>query len=1826
MDITVSIKDHRSISQSELIMRKLMSILQIGKTNHVSTNVFVDAASFRSGTAEHPLVLTLKNSQTETVMYVRNIPISAVLSHNGPFEQWVAVYPPGDPQNLHFDIGSMPKKDCPQVLVSIRIQEDFGVPSGMSPSAREVGDVGRPSFGFAPGPREVGAEQPAKVDELRRSVDSLQAELSKARLDLQQRDSMGGEARPSMGRATIGAVDNTVREKEMQALRIKERVAEMANAQKRSQDMSRSLQENMRIRDDLRRQLKSLEMQLAELRAGTQILEKDRDQLRAEETQLLEQIRQRDIAFQELKESRDEIDRELNRALSEREMQKMSMETSTKNFSLQTQTMVTDIDQSRRQVQNLSTTLKERESMVQQIEQDVRDAQRARSAKELAAREDIRTSLDRTRRDVEDSRAELEDKKQQQQNLALTHQEIKARLEGLKREVAELSGDLGTAAVGAQASAELAAKKDKLEAHTAKVRNLEGQLQDNREQLAEMSAKMAELHTEAKEKELAVRRCEDVRAELQRQLEAQRHNTTSSVASRQAAEEQLKRAEQELEQSRLSLDTLEKTFTGGMERASKEATELESGVNQRQEELSVVRKEIADLNRTISELDTTSAGKKASAREKSSALEAARAKAAAVSKKLAETTDEVAGSEGQLKRMTMDAETYSADLTELQKRTRERREAAAALEDEAARKAETAKAEIDELERTVAVVRGDLEQQREAASSAQQRVQDVQGSLADRQQAVSDLERQIEQLTQESTQWQNEHNDMVTQHDSLLAELRQGADEITSHELAVQAREKDLNSTRLRISARLARTTQMEMEHKNDLAKLEADVERLTNEQQESEREQQKLQAEYASLQAQCASGETYIAQKEKEQAEMSAELEKLMQEHTRLRGDGETALAQQTLQVKDAQERAQKAAELAKQKQERLREVEQKHKTVSTQLATIQEEADGEGAALQNALAELESKCASFAKLQAELDEQQRLATDLESTGRALDTQTQTLATQLVEEEREASKVPGLQARYNELLQEQRAEDDRHAEEVARRTRDISDLQSELQQRQTDLQKKKAAEIAQQTDQIRRLESEKLSLTESLGQIDGDSKEMSATLDGKLLALRQLEAESSATEQEIQSLERTLREATAGAEAARQQVDLVKSLAESEPKERILRSELADMSSGLRVAQFEATAAVAEAEGEVIVISQKLKNAKEANAAQRARNAEYKEELARLKEEETKLNGECAHLDSRAAELEEAVKRARAKLAEAAAERQRQQSMVSERLRCVKQSVNDKEHQMQHSNGGVKSDVQVLEDRLQQVNSMLAEALEKVRKQRAQEEELRGEIQRTKDMVQATHDKMAHQMEHGNLQFETIQKLEEQKQRFEGEVEVLTIGLHEAEQRNSYLQEENQLLQKRIEGLYQGSLTDWATESRKAQVDAEVSHFRAEIEKFKQKAEQTRKEKQLELQRRQRKHEETVNELRDKIGDMERQIAQCERTVQKHGASNAQQHGAQVSPSSALLGLAVPQRPLPANHQRRRALLVGANYVSSHAPLKGCVNDIWSLQCLLRHTLRYGDDQLRLLLDGADGRQTRADRLATKANMIAGLQWLISGAQPGDNLMFVFCGYGAQHPRSPGLPDHEAYLVPSDFGADMPPNFFSASPQPVADPRMAASHGYRLLALAELNEFISRLPAGCHMTVMLDCCYSVLPTVSPVSNFSPTFPRVDRGRVDYAKLRDFISRPRFLELPVLPISHTPAHLRNRVMFPSCTLHCFSACRLREWCGEFPIEGTVQGAFSWSFLKALARGHFHCGIYQFLKDLATVLADLKLHFKGVEQTPVLQLSQPASTQDVVLWT
>jgi len=326
---------------------------------------------------------------------------------------------------------------------------------------------------------------------------------------------------------------------------------------------------------------------------------------------------------------------------------------------------------------------------------------------------------------------------------------------------------------------------------------------------------------------------------------------------------------------------------------------------------------------------------------------------------------------------------------------------------------------------------------------------------------------------------------------------------------------------------------------------------------------------------------------------------------------------------------------------------------------------------------------------------------------------------------------------------------------------------------------------------------------------------------------------------------------------------------------------------------------------------------------------------------------------------------------------------------------------------------------------------------------------------------------------------------------------------------------------------------------------------------------------------------------------------------------------------------PLLASAKRRKALIIGINYTGSHAQLKGCVNDAWNLHCLLRKVLQFGEGQVCILTDEKGAAKTFSSNggapiRPTRENIVFGINWLLADAQVGDCLVLAFCGFGAQHPESPGSDAHESHLVPCDFAADLPDEF-RQSLQDARNPPVAPeglSSGYRLLPLDEVYRMMARLPAGVAVTMVLDCAYAIVPRISPADVVN-TFPKVMRGRVDYAKLQDFVSRPRFLELPPLPISPTRVPSQGTDAFPKCAIRCFSACRLAEWNVELPLEGTVQGSFTWAFVKALAAGNFQSTVGKLHQQVVEIVEDLRRQFSGIEQTPIVVLSPTATSDDPV---
>jgi len=515
---------------------------------------------------------------------------------------------------------------------------------------------------------------------------------------------------------------------------------------------------------------------------------------------------------------------------------------------------------------------------------------------------------------------------------------------------------------------------------------------------------------------------------------------------------------------------------------------------------------------------------------------------------------------------------------------------------------------------------------------------------------------------------------------------------------------------------------------------------------------------------------------------------------------------------------------------------------------------------------------------------------------------------------------------------------------------------------------------------------------------------------------------------------------------------------------------------------------------------------------------------------------------------------------------------------------------------------------------------------------DLEAEMEQIQVQLRETKDKLSYQLEHGSLQFCSIEQLQTDIRQLEDDAGLLTLGLHDAEQTSDSLQKENYLMRQQVEGLYQGTLRDWAEEVHRLKLAAEIQRHRDELGHWKQAAEDGERELHREVCHTQEAHEDTEAALRRKVEILSEELPTW---LEKRDTVSGQKEDRKVvgnvhSAPAALHGLIGLTREIPPD-LHRRALVIGCNYARSHAPLQGSTNDAWNMLSTLRQSYQYKEDQVRCLIDGSATCPTPLQRQPTKANIMESLKWLTKNVKSGDNLLLYFGGYGSQLPVA-GPPDlYEAHLLPCDFGKDLPKDFFEEA---------AAGRGggwcpgtYRTISMGYILTMLHGLPAGCKVTVLLDCGHSVMPGVRAAEGFDlevsavsfgrvtlePALPPLDTPRPGVGEGPSRWFRPRALELPPLPMPATPV--------PSgplaCLCHCYAACEAQQWCSELAIEGCVQGAFTWAFVKALTVGHLDIAVRMHSKALRKILGDLQQHFRWLEQAPLIQLSPSASLQDAV---
>ncbi|KAK9454931.1 Metacaspase-1A [Dipodascopsis uninucleata] len=144
----------------------------------------------------------------------------------------------------------------------------------------------------------------------------------------------------------------------------------------------------------------------------------------------------------------------------------------------------------------------------------------------------------------------------------------------------------------------------------------------------------------------------------------------------------------------------------------------------------------------------------------------------------------------------------------------------------------------------------------------------------------------------------------------------------------------------------------------------------------------------------------------------------------------------------------------------------------------------------------------------------------------------------------------------------------------------------------------------------------------------------------------------------------------------------------------------------------------------------------------------------------------------------------------------------------------------------------------------------------------------------------------------------------------------------------------------------------------------------------------------------------------------------------------------------------------RRKALLIGINYIGQKAELKGCINDVKNVSRFLSERYGYKYEDMVILTDD----QTNPRSIPTKQNMYRAMQWLVKDAQPHDSLFFHYSGHGGQTEDLNGDEEdgYDEVIYPVDF--------------------QVAGH----IVDDELHEIMVRpLPAGVRLTAIFDSCHS---------------------------------------------------------------------------------------------------------------------------------------------------
>ncbi|KAI9295268.1 hypothetical protein K502DRAFT_324411 [Neoconidiobolus thromboides FSU 785] len=296
----------------------------------------------------------------------------------------------------------------------------------------------------------------------------------------------------------------------------------------------------------------------------------------------------------------------------------------------------------------------------------------------------------------------------------------------------------------------------------------------------------------------------------------------------------------------------------------------------------------------------------------------------------------------------------------------------------------------------------------------------------------------------------------------------------------------------------------------------------------------------------------------------------------------------------------------------------------------------------------------------------------------------------------------------------------------------------------------------------------------------------------------------------------------------------------------------------------------------------------------------------------------------------------------------------------------------------------------------------------------------------------------------------------------------------------------------------------------------------------------------------------------------------------------------------------------RKKALLIGINYIQTKFELKGCINDVKNIQRFLTSSYQFPLEGMVLL---TDDQRHNPSRLPTKQNILSAMRWLTDGARANDSLFFHFSGHGSQTPDLDG--DEE-----DGFDETICPLDFQQQGQITDD---------------EMNLILVQpLPQGCRLTAVFDCCHSgtaldlpyIYSSSGKLKSFNPAKSAFNTlvSIGTKTQMGDLVGAMMSLKDGVNSVMHGHKREKQKQELKGglADVIMFSGCKDEQTSADVnDVDLGNTGAMSMALITALYRRSYNLSYIDLLHQIRTILAE-----KKYTQIPQLSTARPMDMNSI----